>query len=337
MIRGYRSVIVAALGCLILAGPAEGEHKQGQQRQAANEDHHGSTAAPFVKPPVGSDLRQPDQEQCISADNERETCSRASAQATVDQARYALWQALAGGLGVVIGIGTLVAAFLAAKWAKAAAIHTEAGAQAARNQAAAASKSLRSQIASSRPLMIFDTETAFFQAPPFDPPWDDPSLNLMYNIKANFSFKNIGDQPCWIVSAWLTFIIKDRDYVGITSDSSGNLILADGLPDWFRVANAGFVQPGQSIDCGRGFYGIGIQESEIIKRGGGAAIHGMCQYRGLSGDLFCTRYAYHIRIHTATNKGSPNCWPVANAYYWRDGFVKAPKLDHPDLVEWTED
>ncbi len=180
---------------------------------------------------------------------------------------------------------------------------------------------------SSRPLMMFDIEEAFFEGPPFESPWDGPQHNLNHHIRPTFSFKNFGTQPCWIISAWMSF------YIAKFVD--GQLHVPDDLQDWFRVANAGFVQPGVSLKLGGGFYGISPGDADLIENGGGV-VFGMCQYRSLGGDIFCTRYAYQVPIQRPHNKSTDRGFPIANLAHWRDGLVRSGKLTHEDRIEWVE-
>lgn len=72
-----------------------------------------------------------------------------AADAASASADWAFWTMLAGAVGLLVGLGTLIAAWRAAHWAKAAAMHTEAGAaQSARSAKAAEDALEQSRLAS---------------------------------------------------------------------------------------------------------------------------------------------------------------------------------------------
>lgn len=342
MLRGHRSVFLAFVGlALIGAAPKPDNKNAGEQSQPKAETSQSRAATgklivpsmPVTQAPV---LERP----CHEGQDNRQSdlCAQWKA---ADAANKAAWWAAFGTIVAMIGTAGLYwQIVLTRKAVEDTAEATRAMREAneiAKIGAEATAKAFRLQAASSRPLVIFDIENALFEGPPFGPPWGDSENRLDHHIRPTFSFKNIGSQPCWIESAWLTFYIKERDYKGVTSDEGGTLILPDGLSDCFRVANSGFVQPGQSINCGGGFYSVQKAEIEIIEKGGGVIVFGMCQYRSLAGDIHCTRYAFHVPIQRPHNTSLDRGQPVVNSSYWRDGLVNAAKLDHSDPVIWIDE
>ncbi len=342
MLRGYRFLIIAsglaalfiAFGLGAYAGGLNYPKQQRYQEYNSGNGNEGGAKLPVSSNLTGSVVKRI---PCHNPNSEGESdlCAQwKAANAAEDSAFWTKW----GFWIAVIGSSFLLWQIMLTREAvKDTGDATRAMRQAneiAKIGADAAAKAFRLQAASSRPLVIFDIENALFEGPPFEGPWGDPKHRLDHHISSTFSFKNIGSQPCWIESAWLTFYIKERDYMGGTSDTGGTIILPDGLNDWFRVANSGFIQPGQSIDCGGGFLGVQKAEIEIIEKGGGVVVFGMCQYRSLAGSIHCTRYAFHVPIQRPHNKSLDRGHPVANPAYWRDGLVKAAKLEHSDPISW---
>ena len=129
MLRGYRGII-AAVG-LVLASPTYGQERKGDQPQAKGNspsqfDH---IAAPIEKLPK---TEAPDR-GCQPGQDDRysDLCAQwKAADAATESASWTFWTFIASLVGLSIGGGTLVAAWLAARWAKKAADHTEAGATA---------------------------------------------------------------------------------------------------------------------------------------------------------------------------------------------------------------
>jgi len=237
--------------------------------------------------------------------------------------------ALAAWAGVAVSAAALIVTAIGVWFVKRTLDATWAAVEDTASTTTAMVESNRIAQASSRPLMVFDIENALFEGPPFPSPWDAPEHGLNSHLRATYGFKNIGTQPCWIEAAWMTFFIA-------MFDDRGQLNMPDDLPDWFRVANTGLVEPGHSIQRGGGFYGVRLGEIDIIERGGGLIVFGMCQYRSLAGDLFCTRYAYQIPVQRTHNKSLDRGHPVANPAYWRDGLVRCAKLEQSDPIDWID-
>lgn len=152
MPKGSRYLVLAACGWLSLANAAENKDDRRQQGHAERQHQGLPLTAPIVKPPAGPKSAQSNHYQCINAYYERDDCSRASAQAAIDQASYAYWQTISG---AVIGGGTLMAASLAARWAKAAAKYTKLGAEEARRGAEAAEQGVRCHIVIDDAAIVF--------------------------------------------------------------------------------------------------------------------------------------------------------------------------------------
>jgi hypothetical protein len=119
MPRGYRCIVLAVFGFLILAG--------------AQEQPSASTV------PEKSNARNQEQAEqgCNGTSQPTLSCDAISAQAAVDQVRDADQQISAEWWGIGVGALTLVAAVFAAYYAKEAARHTQAGAVAASENLAA--------------------------------------------------------------------------------------------------------------------------------------------------------------------------------------------------------
>jgi len=135
MPRGHRYVIFATFGFLVLATAAQGNDQHRKQGADHGQPHPNIAAPPRVVQTVSPQHNEPAQAQCVGGYGKSEDCTRASAQATIDQARYAFWQMVGGFLSVIVGLSTLGAAIWAAKWARAAAQHTETAAIEARRSA----------------------------------------------------------------------------------------------------------------------------------------------------------------------------------------------------------
>jgi len=126
MPRGYRYVIVAALGWLILAGPsyAKGGKADKTAAQADSSDQLGRIAAAIEKQPVATDPDggcQPGHE-----DRQSDLCAQwKAADAAADSAYWTFWTFILSVAGLALGGGTLFAAWRAAHWAKEAAKETK--------------------------------------------------------------------------------------------------------------------------------------------------------------------------------------------------------------------
>lgn len=130
MLRGYRLIIIA-IG-LVLSGPSYGKESNGDQRAAPNDrnaqfERIASAIEELPKSEAPDRGCRPGQD-----DRQSDLCAQwKAADAATESARWTLWTLIATGFGLVIGGGTLFAAWRAAHWAKKAADHTETGATAA--------------------------------------------------------------------------------------------------------------------------------------------------------------------------------------------------------------
>jgi hypothetical protein len=265
-------------------------------------------------------------------DRKSDLCAQWKAADGATSAANAAW--MLGIIGALIGAATLIAASKAALYAKAAARHTEAGANEARRGADAAEKALAAaadsfalQLASARPIMVFDPAALKVQGWPFSEPWNSETLRNTLTVVHRF--ENVGSQPCWIVANWFGFYISKFD-------DRGQLHLPDDFESWFRGDTAGFIQPRKGIDSGGGHYGISEEQRIILENGGGLIICGMCQYRSLDKRLFATQFAYQAPVTIGNVASSGSGMPVNNAAHWRDGLVAAPRMLHGDPVIWLD-
>ena len=132
MLRGYR-LYIAALG-LVLTSPSYGQERQadkGKPERNTPSQLERITAA-IEKQPIAS---TPDR-GCQPGQDDRQSdlCAQwKAADAATDAAYWAQLTWVAGIIGLVIGGGTLFAAWRAAHWAKKAADHTETAATAAKD------------------------------------------------------------------------------------------------------------------------------------------------------------------------------------------------------------
>ena len=182
MPRGYRRIILAAFGCLILG--------QGEQSPAANKQHRHQqeTAAPA---PVPHSPNAPSadgaKKECYPGSEVGVSCDGISAQAAVDQARDADKQAASLDWQLRVSGATLLAAAAAAIFAWSAAYHTKRGANAAISQAEIAREIGDEQ---NRPYIMTDTlQNAHFTKSKF--------YNVYYERGVAFSIivRNCGTTP----------------------------------------------------------------------------------------------------------------------------------------------
>lgn len=120
---------------MILAGAAEPIRQGDERPEGARRAEQAQPASPPIPKPTSTGQYQAAQEQCIDRHGDHGDCTVIATQAAVDQASYANWQTYIAIGGLSVGLATLIAAFLAARWAKEAALHTEAGANEARRAA----------------------------------------------------------------------------------------------------------------------------------------------------------------------------------------------------------
>jgi hypothetical protein len=134
MLRSYRGIVIAV--GLIIADPSYGQQDGANQPKVS-----GDTAGQLARVDAAAEKRPvpsaPDQ-GCQPGENDRQSdlCAQwKAADAAAESARWALWALWIGGLGLLVGGGTLFAAWRAAHWAKKAADHTESGSGEARRAA----------------------------------------------------------------------------------------------------------------------------------------------------------------------------------------------------------
>lgn len=131
MPRGYRCIVLAAFGWLILAAgpPPKGNYGEREQPQTERQiaDALNSIDATLKKPSKADVTTQP----CKNGEDRRDSdlCAQWKAADAASWATKAAW--IFGVVGCLIGGATLVAAIQAAKWARRAAEETERGADAA--------------------------------------------------------------------------------------------------------------------------------------------------------------------------------------------------------------
>ena len=141
MLRGYR-LYIAALG-LVLTSPSYGQERQADKDNPERNtpSQLGRIAAAIEKQPIASAPDggcQPGQD-----DRQSDLCAQwKAADAAAESARWNFWTFIASIIGIIVGGGTLFAAWRAAHWAKEAAKHTETSALEGKRAADAAEKSV---------------------------------------------------------------------------------------------------------------------------------------------------------------------------------------------------
>ncbi len=126
MSRGYR-ILILAIGLALVGAnqpPKPSAHPPKELTQTAKGQ---PSPVAFAKDPA----TPPKDAGCQRGEENRQSdlCAQwRSADAAADSARWSLWMVWLSGFGLLIGGGTLLAAWRAAHWAKAAAEHTQAAA-----------------------------------------------------------------------------------------------------------------------------------------------------------------------------------------------------------------
>lgn len=199
MSGSYRS-IVFALG-LILSGPANSQKPEPNQGQASDNavGQPDRTAATFEKLPISP---APDK-GCERGQDDRQSdlCAQwKAADAAADSATWAYWTFWTGLLGLVIGGGTLFAAWRAAHWAKEAANHSQASAlegKRAADSAVEANRNVRAWIAN------IPTQQG--------PSEQNKGSGLVIDGYYFFlRFQNVGQSPAYNVTTYCTHKTLDR-------------------------------------------------------------------------------------------------------------------------------
>lgn len=208
MLRSYR-LHVFALG-LVLSTPAYSQEAKTDQNQTgadiATQLERISTA--IEKQPVAS---APDR-GCDPAQEDRQSdlCAQwKSADAAADSARWARFTFFAGIIGLLVGAGTLFAAWRAAHWAKKAADHTEAGANAAMDAINEAREANAIAGNAQRPwifpeLRFSEFYTEHIQSPHREEDW----FNASYEVK----FRNAGKTIAFDITSKSTLLFAGSDF-----------------------------------------------------------------------------------------------------------------------------
>lgn len=127
----YRSSIAAGLAWLLLVGSTAHEGGRVERTKSAQLVRENTIAVAVTNPALGSTHPNSVIPKCKDLTGADVDCTVLATSAALAQARDSDWQAWAALAGAIIGGLTLIAAFLAAKWAKAAAGHTATAAKAA--------------------------------------------------------------------------------------------------------------------------------------------------------------------------------------------------------------
>lgn len=225
MPEGYWYVILAAVGWLSLAGNVQ-DHRGGrEQRSNYGRSQQSIAAAPVVRVPANPPSRETTENKCMNAQGMSDDCARASAQATVDYVRYARWQAISAIVGVAVGGLTLIAAFLAAKWAKRAAEETK--------RSAIAAEGALEQVKQSSERELRAYVVAFPKKLE-----QKRRSNENYNVTLQIHLQNLGQTPAYRATQWLGMGVMHfenaqamiRDAKGAEPESPNYAILSTGFP-----------------------------------------------------------------------------------------------------------
>jgi hypothetical protein len=187
MLRGYRRIILAALGCLALASPAWGQANR-EQRQANQEI---ANSLSDISASLKEANQRPDPNQpCEKGSDDRNSDLCAQWKAADSAEASSIWTERTfylGVLGGIIGLLTLGAAAAAAFYARQAALHTESGANEARRAADAAEEGLALANRTNEIQLrayIRNVSESFTRSEP-----DSTTLDF------KFKFRNVGQTP----------------------------------------------------------------------------------------------------------------------------------------------
>lgn len=144
MIRGYRGIIVAVAGLVLIgASPSKQGEAQSQNAQPAEAvaEQIATASSAVPEQPIAP---RPD-EGCKRGQDDRQSdlCAQwKAADAAFDGSRWSFWQLVFTGVGLILGAITMAAAIAAAMYAKRAAIATEDTVEIARKTASEAGDAL---------------------------------------------------------------------------------------------------------------------------------------------------------------------------------------------------
>jgi hypothetical protein len=141
MPRGYRSLVAAIAGLILIGAGQPSKQPARSEQSQVNKDK----AAALSNMAVGSPARPPQDSGCKAGQDNRNSdlCAQwKAADAANDAAKWNWWQMIAGFFGLLVGAGTLFFAARAAHWAKEAASHTQTGANEAKRSADAAENAI---------------------------------------------------------------------------------------------------------------------------------------------------------------------------------------------------
>ena len=218
MLRGYWRYIFAVVGCLTLAAapaPSVGDSNQQTKSSEAGDPQLERIASAIQELPKGvaPDPGCPDGAE----DRNSDLCAQwKAADAAADSALWSWWMMLASFLGLGIGGGTLIAAWLAAKYAKDAARHTQRGANEAERAADAAEASIAETIrigeAQTRAYLAISKVTA---------------RKVVDGLRFDVTIRNAGQSPALDVQ--LIAHIADEDGSLVELENSTPCVIASGL------------------------------------------------------------------------------------------------------------
>jgi hypothetical protein len=233
MPRGYRRIIIAVVG-IVLIGAAEQHDRSDESNQAAARREISSKldriASALEQPPSGE---SPDPGCEPGQDNRQsDLCAQWKAADAADKAAWwagaTFWLAIAG---MVVGAGTLVAAVLAAGYAKQAADHAKSSVVEAQNALTLAREVARDE---KRPWLIVDNFRAHGVK------LDRGSIGVTFS----YALKNLGESPAFdVMPRYLGFDGVHRNLM----EASANDQIAEHRKYVENARYGDVIAPGQSI------------------------------------------------------------------------------------------
>ena len=206
MLRGYRCIIFAIVGWLVLAAAEAPPKVKGEQQRSTSKEKIqpalDSIAASLKDAQKPGKLDQP----CApgSEDRNSDLCAQWKAADAAQSSSLATW--IFGSLGGVIGSLTLAAAWSAAKWAKSAAVETKRSANISEEGLAEAKEA---NWYSRRPWITYDTiEHAFVNGDAPESP--EGKIHGYDGLEFAITIKNFGNSPAISLSKGASAVFMEH-------------------------------------------------------------------------------------------------------------------------------
>ena len=338
--RLYPAIIASAI---LTAGGSgywllsDAVHQQsvGEEKAASYAYEHGNSAEEQAEPNCSSVTPLSAELECYREARQRARPAIRDEYDLEAQRTMAAWtraMGIAAVVGMVVGIIGVSLIWTTFRETRRAAVYAGIGARQGRRSAnasiaaaEAAISSYRVQVRTDRPILLPEADESFFGLPPFPDPYDQ-ATGLSQVISHMLVFKNIGTQPCWLERCWVNIWALPH------GDAPTRL---DRFPrDAFAQAHAGIVKPqGVYNPGGSGYWRIPEWQFEVIKGNSLPTIYyGLCQYRGPSGTIFGSRFAYYL--NTSGNQMTLGL-PVGDAEHWKDGILSRARWEIGDQEVWA--